>query len=118
MATREQTECRAPEVRGLPAQPGDGRCARGGWGLEAAMTTPGELARVAAIGDIHCNKGSGGAFQPLLARVAERADVLVICGDLTDHGLPEEAQVLAREIGSSVRVPIVAVLGNHDYESG
>ena len=82
------------------------------------MTSPGEVVRVAAIGDIHCNKGSSGAFQPLLGRVAERADVLVLCGDLTDHGLPEEAQVLAREIGSAVRVPIVAVLGNHDYESG
>ena len=82
------------------------------------MTTPDEMVRLAAIGDIHCNKASGGSFQALFAQIAERADVLVICGDLTDHGLPEEAQVLAREIASSVRVPIVAVLGNHDYESG
>jgi Icc-related predicted phosphoesterase len=82
------------------------------------MTTPNEMVRLAAIGDIHCNKGSGGALQPLFAQVAERADMLVICGDLTDHGLPEEAQVLAREINTAATVPIVAVLGNHDYESG
>jgi Icc-related predicted phosphoesterase len=48
--------------------------------------------------------------------VNARADVLLLCGDLTDYGLPEEAQVLAKEL-SVVRVPILAVLGNHDYES-
>jgi hypothetical protein len=82
------------------------------------MAIPGEVVRLAAIGDIHCNKGSGGTFRPLLAQAAEVADVLVVCGDLTDHGLPEEAQVLAREIAAAPKVPIVAVLGNHDYESG
>jgi Icc-related predicted phosphoesterase len=82
------------------------------------MTTPHELVRLAAIGDIHCNKTSGGSFQPLFAQVAERADVLVICGDLTDHGLPEEAQVLAKELTAAGTVPIVGVLGNHDFESG
>jgi Icc-related predicted phosphoesterase len=73
--------------------------------------------RVAAISDIHCNKSSQGAFQMLFAQISESSDVLVACGDLTDYGLPEEARVLAREL-TSLRVPVVALLGNHDYESG
>jgi Icc-related predicted phosphoesterase len=48
--------------------------------------------------------------------VAESADILVISGDLTDYGLPEEARVLAREL-SSLRIPAAAVFGNHDVES-
>src|SRR5947199_10471865 len=77
----------------------------------------GETIRLAAIGDLHCTKTSQGAFQPLFAQVAGVADVLVLCGDLTDYGLPEEAEVLAREL-SVAKVPIVGVLGNHDFESG
>ena len=73
--------------------------------------------RVAAVGDLHCTKNSQGVFQPLFAAIREAADVLLIAGDLTDYGLPEEAQILAREL-SSLRLPIVAVLGNHDRESG
>jgi Icc-related predicted phosphoesterase len=57
-------------------------------------------------------------LQPLFARMAERADVVVLCGDLTDYGLPEEARVLAREVSGVLKVPAVAVFGNHDYESG
>ena len=72
--------------------------------------------RVAALGDLHCTKTSQGAFHALFARIAESADVLLIAGDLTDHGHPDEARVLAREL-SAVRIPAVAVLGNHDYES-
>jgi Icc-related predicted phosphoesterase len=49
--------------------------------------------------------------------VNERADLLLLCGDLTDYGLPEEAEILAHEL-TVVDIPIVAVLGNHDYESG
>jgi len=75
------------------------------------------LVRVAAVGDVHCGKDSQGVFQPLFAKMAESADVLVLCGDLTDYGLPEEARVLAREV-SAVKVPILAVFGNHDLESG
>jgi Icc-related predicted phosphoesterase len=73
--------------------------------------------RVAAIADLHCSKTSQGAFQPLFARIAEAADVLVIAGDLTDYGLPEEARVLAKEL-ATLRMPKAAVLGNHDLESG
>lgn len=78
----------------------------------------GAVVRVAAVGDLHCGKTSQGAFQPLFTRIAERADVVVMCGDLTDYGLPEEARVLAREVGSVLKLPMVAVFGNHDFESG
>jgi Icc-related predicted phosphoesterase len=73
--------------------------------------------RLAALGDLHCTKTSQGTFQPLFARIAEAADLLLVAGDITDYGLPEEARIVAREL-SAVRLPIVAVLGNHDYESG
>jgi hypothetical protein len=53
----------------------------------------------------------------LFARVADSADVLLLAGDLTDYGLPEEARVLAKEL-ATLRIPVVAVLGNHDCESG
>jgi len=72
--------------------------------------------RVAAVGDLHCTKTSEGAFQPLFARIAESADVMVLCGDLTDYGTAEEARVLAREV-ATVKLPKLAVLGNHDFES-
>ena len=77
----------------------------------------GTVVRVAALADVHCTRSSQGAFQPLFARIADSADVLLLAGDLTDYGLPEEARVLAREL-TALRVPAVAVLGNHDFESG
>jgi Icc-related predicted phosphoesterase len=77
-----------------------------------------ETVRLAALGDIHVKKASHGALQPLLSQINESADVLLLCGDLTDYGLAEEAHVLAKELTAVVRIPVVAVLGNHDYESG
>jgi Icc-related predicted phosphoesterase len=74
--------------------------------------------RLAAVGDIHCKKTSEGAFHTLFEAMAAAADVLVLCGDLTDYGLPEEARVLVKELSAAKTTPIVAVLGNHDYESG
>jgi Icc-related predicted phosphoesterase len=76
------------------------------------------MVRVATVGDIHCGKGSKGELQPIFAAAAELADILVLCGDLTDYGLPEEAEVLAGELKGAARMPVVAVLGNHDFESG
>jgi Icc-related predicted phosphoesterase len=73
--------------------------------------------RIAAVGDIHANRSSQGAFQALFAQVNEKADVLLLLGDLTDYGLPEEAHVLAKEL-AALRVPVLGVLGNHDFESG
>jgi Icc-related predicted phosphoesterase len=80
-------------------------------------TQPRQTIRIAALGDIHCTRTSQGAFQPLFSQVNQVADVLVLCGDLTDYGLPEEAHVLAKEL-TSLKVPVLGVLGNHDYESG
>ncbi len=74
--------------------------------------------RVAAVGDVHCRKTSQGVFQSLFGAMAAAADVLVLCGDLTDYGLAEEARVLVKELGAAKTTPVVAVLGNHDYESG
>lgn len=81
------------------------------------MSKPNGVVRIAAVGDVHCGRGSQGTLQPIFAQAAATADVLVICGDLTDYGLPEEAHVLANEL-SGTRIPVVAVLGNHDFESG
>ncbi|HEV8474036.1 MAG TPA: metallophosphoesterase [Methylomirabilota bacterium] len=76
-----------------------------------------DVVRVAAVGDLHAAKAMvAGALAPVFAQVAERADVLALCGDLTDTGQPEEARFLVRELAVA-KVPVVAVLGNHDYES-
>jgi Icc-related predicted phosphoesterase len=74
------------------------------------------MVRVAAIGDLHCTKTTEGQLQPLFAKIGESADVLVLCGDLTDYGTAEEARVLAKEL-TATKLPKLAVLGNHDYES-
>lgn len=74
--------------------------------------------RVAAVSDVHYGKGSQGTLQPLFAEIGRNADVLVLGGDLTDYGLPEEARALTKDLTSTVKIPIVTVLGNHDYESG
>src|SRR5918992_4553627 len=81
------------------------------------MASTKDTIRLAAVGDIHCTKSSHGNFQPLFAQISAEADVLLMCGDLVDYGLPEEAQVLANEL-SVAKIPKVAVLGNHDYECG
>jgi Icc-related predicted phosphoesterase len=72
--------------------------------------------RLAAAGDIHCHRKSRGILRPVFAEMSRSSDVVVLCGDLTDYGLPEEARILVDEL-SVVNVPVVAVLGNHDCES-
>lgn len=85
-------------------------------GSESILTSQ-EKVRVAAVGDLHCTSSAKGKLRTLFMQAADAADVLLLGGDLTDYGLPEEAQVLAEEL-SDARIPIVAVFGNHDYESG
>lgn len=81
------------------------------------MRSPTKIVRIAAIGDLHYNRNApAGSLQPLLSQINESGDILVLCGDLTDYGLPDEARALAREL-SVVKIPTVAVLGNHDFES-
>jgi Icc-related predicted phosphoesterase len=77
-----------------------------------------ELIRIAAVADIHTSRTSKGALSPLFEQIAERADVLVLAGDLCDYGLPEEARILVEELRPVRSLPTVAVLGNHDFESG
>jgi predicted MPP superfamily phosphohydrolase len=77
------------------------------------MTISTDRVRIAAMSDVHCSRTSQGSLQSTFAIAAERADVIVICGDLTDYGLPDEARVLVKEL-SGVRAQVVAVLGNHD----
>jgi Icc-related predicted phosphoesterase len=81
------------------------------------MASPKDVVRIAAIGDLHYGRTAApGALQPLFAQINDSADILVLCGDLTDYGLADEARALLREM-SPVKIPVVAVLGNHDYES-
>jgi Icc-related predicted phosphoesterase len=81
------------------------------------MTGAGGAVRIAAVGDLHYGRTDGARLARLLETAAASADILVLCGDLTDTGLPDEAKKLAREL-AAVKLPTVAVLGNHDYESG
>src|SRR5262249_55332982 len=73
---------------------------------------------VGAVADLHYTRTSQGVLQPLFEQANRLADLLLLGGDLTDFGLPEEAQVLARDLKTAVKVPVVAVLGNHDFEAG
>lgn len=73
--------------------------------------------RLAAVADLHCTKKEADNTRSLLSAMAQGADVLLLGGDLCDAGLPQEAEILAREI-AILKVPVVAVLGNHDFEAG
>lgn len=79
-------------------------------------STHSDVTRLAAVSDIHYGKSSQGSMQSLFANIAESADVLLLPGDLTDYGLAEEARILAKDL-AQVKIPVVAVLGNHDFES-
>jgi Icc-related predicted phosphoesterase len=80
------------------------------------MTKRAATIRIAAVGDLHCTTQSRGAFHELFIGASREADVIALCGDLTDYGLPDEAQILAGELAAA-EVPVVGVLGNHDHES-
>lgn len=69
------------------------------------------------MGDLHYTKTSHGKLKPIFEEIADNADILLLCGDLVDYGLPEETEILAKEL-SVVKIPILAVLGNHELEAG
>jgi Icc-related predicted phosphoesterase len=73
--------------------------------------------RISAVADLHCARTSRGKLSALFSRMAEGSDVLLLGGDLTDYGLPEEAKILAHELKDIRRTQIIAVLGNHDFHS-
>jgi Icc-related predicted phosphoesterase len=74
--------------------------------------------RVAAVADIHYGKHSRGEMRDAFTEISRTADVLLLCGDLTDYGLADEAEQLVFDLREAVRIPVLAVLGNHDFESG
>jgi Icc-related predicted phosphoesterase len=81
------------------------------------MESEGGKLRVAAIGDLHVMEDSVAPYRELFTEIAEEADVLVLCGDLTNFGKTREAEILAEDIRSCA-IPVLGVLGNHDYECG
>lgn len=76
-----------------------------------------EKVRVAAMGDLHVHEKSSTPYKDIFIEISQKADVLALCGDLTHLGLPSEAERLADDL-RNCRIPIVAVLGNHDFQSG
>ena len=80
------------------------------------MASNGKL-RVAAIGDLHVMEDSVAPYRELFTEISGKADVLVLCGDLTNFGKTTEAQILADDI-RVCSIPVVGVLGNHDFECG
>lgn len=73
--------------------------------------------RIAALGDLHVREADRQPYRALFEQIADQADVLVLCGDLTNYGKPAEAEVLAADL-LAAKLPVVAVLGNHDHECG
>lgn len=80
-------------------------------------TTKSKKLRLAAVGDLHVRTSHRGTWSPFFKEVCEQADVLLICGDLTDTGDEAEAEILAEEL-KDCSIPVIGVLGNHDYEKG
>lgn len=78
---------------------------------------PQQIMKVAAMGDLHVREDNWVSYRDLFGEISKEADVLVLAGDLTDLGRPKEAELLAQDI-KSCAIPIVGVLGNHDYECG
>lgn len=81
------------------------------------MTVEERMVTVAGLGDLHVSESSQHPYRDMFAEISERAHVLALCGDLTNLGRPHEAEILAEDL-RSCRIPVVAVLGNHDLESG
>jgi Icc-related predicted phosphoesterase len=75
------------------------------------------MVRIAAVGDLHVAEDSRGRLSPHWLSLHEHADVLLLAGDLTKFGSAAQAQVLAAEL-RGIAVPVVAVLGNHDFHAG
>lgn len=80
------------------------------------MTNPTKKVRIAALADIHVTERSHTKYQNIFREISSNADVMVLCGDLTDHGLATEAEILRDEL-QACTIPKVAVLGNHDFEN-
>jgi Icc-related predicted phosphoesterase len=86
--------------------------------MEAVTVKESTSLRVAAIGDLHCPRTSPEELRQLFHDLRSEADVLLLCGDLTDYGKPDEARVLMDQLGHITPLPVLAVLGNHEFECG
>jgi Icc-related predicted phosphoesterase len=75
------------------------------------------MIRVAAVGDLHVGPDIRGHYREHLTGIADRADLLLVAGDLTRHGTVSEGKIAADEL-RDIGVPVITVLGNHDYHSG
>ena len=73
--------------------------------------------RVAAMGDLHVREDGSTSYREVFGEISREADVLVLAGDLTDLGKPKEAELLAQDL-KACSIPVIGVLGNHDYECG
>ena len=71
---------------------------------------------LACVGDLHVREERTQSFREMFSEILQAAKVLVLCGDLTDMGKPKEAEILAEDLRACA-IPVVGVLGNHDYES-
>ena len=74
--------------------------------------------RLAAVGDLHVGEDDRQPYREMFAEISERADALALCGDLTNYGKLKEVGILCDDLSTACRVPVVGVLGNHDYECG
>lgn len=81
------------------------------------MPASSDTVTVAAIGDLHVTEDSVAPYRDMFAEISRVADILVLCGDLTNFGRTSEAEILAEDI-RSCEIPVLGVLGNHDYECG
>jgi len=81
------------------------------------VTKPNSKTKLAALADIHMHDVVYDDLRNLFSQIPTDADILLLCGDLTHHGLIEEAELLLQSL-DVVTIPIVAVLGNHDYDKG
>jgi Icc-related predicted phosphoesterase len=81
------------------------------------MTEANGTLRIAAMGDLHVREDNASSYRELFGEISREADVLVLAGDLTDLGKPKEAELLAQDL-KACSIPVIGVLGNHDYECG
>ncbi|HYC02823.1 MAG TPA: metallophosphoesterase [Azospirillaceae bacterium] len=79
--------------------------------------SPRRKLRVAAIGDVHASPNAKGRWRETFLEISQAADVLCLCGDLTNHGNVPEAEALAEDL-RGCPLPVLAVLGNHDHHCG
>ncbi len=84
---------------------------------DAAAAAANGTMRVAAMGDLHVRDDGSSSFREVFGEISREADVLVLAGDLTDLGKPKEAELLAEDL-KACSIPVIGVLGNHDYECG